>query len=105
MKDIRARLAAFPESEVHWNEFEKDFLEVHPEFLQLLSEKFPDLTKMEQRIAAMIRMDLKSADIARLFSITERAVEFHRLNLRKKLKLKKTEQLTKYLSTIGSSAD
>ena len=55
---------------------------------------------MEQRVAAMIRMDLKSADIARLFSITERAVEFHRLNLRKKLPLKKTEQLTKYLSAI-----
>jgi DNA-binding CsgD family transcriptional regulator len=100
VKDIRARLAAFPENEVHWNEFEKDFLEVHPEFLQSLSEKFPDLTKMERRIAAMIRMDLKSADIARLFSITERAVEFHRLNLRKKLRLKKGEELTKYLSTI-----
>jgi DNA-binding CsgD family transcriptional regulator len=100
VKDIRARLASFTEEEINWQEFEKDFLEVHPEFLQTLSEKFPNLTKMEQRIAAMIRMDLRSADIARLFCITERAVEFHRLNLRKKLKLKKAEQLPKYLSDL-----
>jgi tetratricopeptide (TPR) repeat protein/DNA-binding CsgD family transcriptional regulator len=100
VNDIRARLASFTEEEINWNEFEKDFMELHPEFLQTLSEKFPDLTKMEQRIAAMIRMDLKSADIARLFSITERAVEFHRLNLRKKLKLKKTELLPQYLSNL-----
>ncbi len=100
VKDIRARLASFTEEEINWQEFEKDFKEAHPEFLQTLSEKYPDLTKMEQRIAAMIRMDLKSADIAKLFCITERAVEFHRLNLRKKLQLKKTDQLTKFLSGL-----
>jgi DNA-binding CsgD family transcriptional regulator len=100
VKDIRARLASFTEEEINWQEFEKDFKEAHPEFLQTLSEKYPDLTKMEQRIAAMIRMDLKSADIAKLFSITERAVEFHRLNLRKKLKLKQSEQLPKFLGSL-----
>lgn len=100
IKDIRTRLSSFPESEVNWDEFEKEFREVHPEFLQTLLEKCPELTKMEQRIAAMVRMDLKSVDISRLFSITERAVEFHRLNLRKKLRLKRNEQLPKYLATL-----
>ena len=100
VKDIRARLSSFTEDELNWQEFEKEFREVHPDFLRTLTAKYPDLTQMEQRIAAMLRMELKSFDIARLFCVTERAVEFHRLNLRKKLGLKRGQDLAKFLGEI-----
>lgn len=38
-------------------------------------------------------MDLKSHETASLFCITERGVEFHRVNIRQKLKLRKEEKL------------
>lgn len=100
-KEIRSRLAAFPEPELNWQEFEQEFAEAHPDFLPRLSKRFPDLTQMETRVAAMVQMDLKSSDIAQLFSITERAVEFHRLNLRKKLQLKKGDQLNTVLAQLS----
>ncbi len=100
VKDIRARLSSFTEEELNWQEFEKEFREVHPDFLRTLTAKYPDLTQMEQRIAAMLRMELKSFDIARLFCVTERAVEFHRLNLRKKLGLKRGQDLAKVLRDL-----
>ncbi len=100
MKRIKEKLKALPCQQIDWPKFEGQFNEVHPEFKTKLAQKYPELTQMEQRIAAMVRMDLKSSDIARLFCITERAVEFHRLNLRKKLGLKAGEMLPKFLSAL-----
>ncbi len=100
LKKIKEKLKELPCQQIDWPKFEVQFNEVHPEFRAKLSAKFPELTHMEQRIAAMVRMDLTSSDIARLFCITERAVEFHRLNLRKKLKLKQEENLPKFLSQV-----
>ncbi len=100
LKKIKEKLKDLPCQQIDWPKFEGRFNEVHPEFRAKLTAKFPELTHMEQRIAAMVRMDLTSSDIARLFCITERAVEFHRLNLRKKLKLKQEESLPKFLSQL-----
>ncbi len=100
LKKIKEKLKELPCQQIDWPKFEVQFNEVHPEFREKLTAKFPDLTHMEQRIAAMVRMDLTSSDIARLFCITERAVEFHRLNLRKKLELKKEDSLPKFLTGI-----
>ncbi len=100
MKKIKEKLKELPSVPIDWAKFEAQFNEVHPEFRAKLSQKYPELTQMEQRIAAMVRIDLNSATIARLFCVTERAIEFHRLNLRKKLGLKKEESLPKFLSTI-----
>lgn len=100
LKEIQAMVRALPRQEIDWTKFEAEFAAVHPKFKAKLAQDYPDLTQMEQRIAAMIRMELKSSDIARLFSITERAVEFHRLNLRKKLNLKAGETLPTFLSQL-----
>jgi tetratricopeptide (TPR) repeat protein len=100
LKRIREKLKELPCQQIDWTKFEAQFSQVHPEFRTKLAEKYPELTEMEQRIAAMVRMDLKSTDIARLFCITERAVEFHRLNLRKKLVLRKEANLQKFLAGI-----
>jgi DNA-binding NarL/FixJ family response regulator len=100
LKKIKEKLKELPCKSIDWTKFEAQFNQVHPEFKAKLAEKYPELTQMEQRIAAMVRMDLNSATIARLFCVTERAVEFHRLNLRKKLGLKEGEKLPKFLSML-----
>jgi tetratricopeptide (TPR) repeat protein len=100
LKQIKEKLKQLPCSQIDWTKFESQFNEVHPEFRSTLAGKFPELTEMEQRIAVMVRMDLKSADIAKLFCITERAIEFHRLNMRKKLGLAGSETLPKFLKSI-----
>ena len=44
-------------------------------------------------ICTMLRMNLKSHEIAGIFCISESGVEFHRQNIRRKLKLRKEEKL------------
>lgn len=100
LKQIKEKLKELPCSQIDWAKFESQFNELYPEFRSKLAEKFPELTEMEQRIAVMVRMDLKSVDIAKLFCVTERAVEFHRLNMRKKLHLESGETLPKFLKSI-----
>ncbi len=100
LREIDGMARALPRQQLDWTKFEAAFTAVHPTFTAKLAQAHPGLTQMELRIAAMIRMGLKSSDIAQLFSVTERAVEFHRLNLRKKLRLKAGETLPRFLAKL-----
>lgn len=97
LANIQARLKELPCEQVDWMRFEGQFAAAHPGFKPRLADKFPMLSPMELRVCALLRLDLKSSDIARLFCITERAVEFHRLNLRKKFALRKGDDLREFL--------
>ncbi|MBK9249553.1 MAG: helix-turn-helix transcriptional regulator [Ignavibacteria bacterium] len=66
---------------------------VHGEFINRIKELYPDLTDMEVRISALLRMKLTSANIATLLFISQRTVEVHRLRIRKKLGIGKSDNL------------
>jgi DNA-binding CsgD family transcriptional regulator len=68
-----------------WEIFEKNFAEVHEDFLEKLKEKYPDITAGELKLAAYIRMNLSSKEIAPLLNISIRSVENKRYRLRKKM--------------------
>ncbi|MEE8399591.1 MAG: LuxR C-terminal-related transcriptional regulator [Desulfobacterales bacterium] len=56
-------------------------------FSQTLHSKFLDLTLSEIRVANLIKEGKTTKEIARLLNSTQRAIEFHRQNIRKKLGL------------------
>jgi DNA-binding CsgD family transcriptional regulator len=72
----------------------------HQEFFNKLRRSFPDLTKNEERLCAMLRLNLSSKEIAALSNISVRAVEMGRYRLRKKLKIPFTTSLIDYLKEI-----
>jgi tetratricopeptide (TPR) repeat protein/DNA-binding CsgD family transcriptional regulator len=75
--------------------------EIHKDFMRNLHEKFPDLTIMELKIAALLSMKLTSSNIAAALFLSKRTVESHRLSLRKKCGIGKDdniyEELSKYM--------
>jgi DNA-binding NarL/FixJ family response regulator len=71
-------------SEQDWQVFESNFNKVHEEFLKKLIELYPNLTPSDLKLAAYLRMNLSSKEIAQLFNITNRSVELKRYRLRKK---------------------
>lgn len=83
-----------------WELFEENFYEVHQTFFRRLLEKYPSLTPGDLRLAAYLRMNLSSKEIAPLLFITIRGVENKRYRLRKKLQLPNDENLTEYLITF-----
>jgi DNA-binding CsgD family transcriptional regulator/tetratricopeptide (TPR) repeat protein len=92
-RELRDRIKNLPCEAVDWEKFDMQFKAVHPDFIRNLIERAPDLTPTEIRICTMLRMNLKSHEIAGIFCITEAGVVFHRTNIRKKLKLGKDEKL------------
>jgi PAS domain S-box-containing protein len=75
--------------------------EILSSFSMRLTSKFLQLTPKEITIANLIKQGRQTRDIARLMNTTSRTIEFHRVNLRKKLGLKsKKDNLRSYLLTI-----
>jgi tetratricopeptide (TPR) repeat protein len=95
INELIAKLRELPEA-VNWKEFEEQFRQVHPEFRGKLLKKYPGLTEIELRVAALLRLKLKSPDIARLLSLSDRTIDNHRHRIRKKLGLDGKEDFAKF---------
>ena len=88
------------EDEDNWQKLENNFNIVHNNFLSRLKERYPDLTSSELKLAAYIRMDLITKEVAPLFNLSERGMESARYRLRKKLGLSREESLSKFLQNF-----
>lgn len=80
-----------------WLVFENTFNEIHEEFFINFKKAHPEVTNADLKLAAMLKMDLSSKDIAPLMRISIRGVENKRYRLRKKLSLKPEIKLKDYV--------
>lgn len=87
--------------EQDWEIFETNFTQVHEVFLKKLKADFPDLTPGDLRLAAYLKMNLSSKEIAPLLNISLRGIENKRYRLRKKLQLDNDDNLTSFLMQYG----
>lgn len=101
LNQVREKLKALPCEQIDWSKFETQFVAAHPEFRTLLVEKFPSLTRQELRLCQLLRVGMKSFEAARLLCISERSVESHRFNIRKKLLLTKEQSMTEFLQSLS----
>jgi DNA-binding CsgD family transcriptional regulator len=77
-------------------------LEIESRFIKKLSLQHMGLTPTEMQVAALIRDGKASKDIAGVLHVSEKAVEFHRNNLRRKLSIKnKKENLRSHLLALS----
>lgn len=83
-----------------WEVFETNFDDVHEDFIKRLRKEHPDVTPKELKLAAFLRMNISSKEIATLLNITTRGVEISRYRLRKKFNLDRTQNLTDYILSI-----
>jgi DNA-binding CsgD family transcriptional regulator len=83
-----------------WSIFETNFEQVHEDFLKRVRELHPDISPNELKLAAYLRMNISSKEIATLMNITTRGVEISRYRLRRKFKLDRNKNLTDYILSI-----
>lgn len=84
-------------SEEDWQVFEANFNQLHHQFFTRLKEQFPELTPGDLRLAAYLKMNLSSKEIAPLLNISLRGVENKRYRLRQKMNLDPEVNLTEFL--------
>ncbi|MEZ4884672.1 MAG: hypothetical protein R3E32_08105 [Chitinophagales bacterium] len=84
-------------SEDDWSVFEAHFNQLHGEFFKRLKNDFPELTPGDLRLAAYLKMNLSSKEIAPLLNISLRGVENKRYRLRQKMGLDPSTNLTEMM--------
>lgn len=100
LKKLQDRLKTLPCKSMDWKKFDTQFKAVHPAFIERLTTRHEGLSAGDVRLCSLVRMQMKSEEIARLFCISHRSVETHRFRIRKKLRLDRGEDLAVYLTTI-----
>ncbi|MGL4780707.1 MAG: two-component regulator propeller domain-containing protein [Bacteroidales bacterium] len=79
-----------------WSLFVMQFEASHPTFFRDVKNKYPSLTPSELKLAACLKLNLTTKDIAALLNISVRGVEVSRYRLRKKISLESTENLNEF---------
>ena len=87
-------------NEQDWQVFEDNFNQVHDEFFKKLKSLFPSITPGDLRLAAYLRMNLSSKEIAPLLHLSIRGIENKRYRLRRKLELEGDDNLVEYLMNL-----
>jgi ligand-binding sensor domain-containing protein/DNA-binding CsgD family transcriptional regulator len=82
------------------NFFESNFNDVHEAFFKKMKSEFPELTIPDLKLAAYLKMNLSSKEIAPLFNISIRGLENKRYRLRKKLGLPNDFNLSEYFYNL-----
>jgi DNA-binding CsgD family transcriptional regulator len=83
-----------------WNEFEKIFNNIHSAFFKKLLETCPDLSPTEIKIAALLKLNLSTKEIAAITFKSEAGIKSARFRLRQKLGLPKDESLVPFLMQL-----
>jgi tetratricopeptide (TPR) repeat protein len=84
-----------------WDEFHEAFNNVHNEFYERLLAICPDLSSTEIKIAALLKLNLCTKEIAAISYKSESAVKTARHRLRQKLNLGPEESLISFLMKLS----
>ena len=93
VRDIKNQLKIEGQMENNWEQFTKQFTATNPDFYDVLKRAFPDLSRGDLRLAALLKMNLGTKDIANILGISNDGVKKSRYRLRKKLSLDSNESL------------
>lgn len=83
-----------------WDEFKLYFEEVHTGFFENLIRYQPDLTQLELRHCALLRLNMSISESASLLGISPESVKTARFRLKKKLNLESQQDLTDHVMAM-----
>ncbi|MFK7813874.1 MAG: hypothetical protein AB8B59_15370 [Maribacter sp.] len=87
-------------SDKDWETFKTYFSEVHNDFDQKLKTLYADISEKEIRLAAFLRMNLTTKEIAATLNVLPDSILKSKYRLKKKLGLDKATDLTSFLNTL-----
>lgn len=96
---IKKQVSKVIRSESLYEEFDKKFVEVFPDFYKKMNSNY-NLSKTDMRLIAYIKMNKSNNEIAQISGISLRTVQSQRYRLAKKLKLEKFQDLNSFIFNI-----
>ncbi len=99
--DLTREINNFIDDEQSRDTFEEEFSALFPNYIDLLSREYPELTEQELRICALIRLKISNDNVCRIMRIAKRSIESYRYRIRKKLGLDRGTDLSAFLVGFG----
>ena len=87
-------------SNSNWKEFEARFTAINQSFYDKLKTEYPKLSQTDQKICALVKLNFSSKDMSKLLGISIESVHTSRYRLRKKLNLKRNDNLEEFINKI-----
>ena len=86
-----------------WEKIEEEYLGTHQDFIEIISQRYPQITANNLKLCILIKLGLSNKEIAQLRYITTNSVKVARSRLRKKLGVETDVTLYTFLNTIGNT--
>ncbi len=83
-----------------WSIFQLRFNELHPNYFEKLTGRFPNLKQAEIALASAIEMNLSTLQISSLLNITAASTRKNKYRLKKKMSLHKDDSLAAFLHSL-----
>ncbi len=83
-----------------WEQFKMYFKQSHPEFIDDLLSKYPNLTPSEIKLCTFLRLNLRTREIAAIAFQEPHSIRIARSRLRKKMGLSREENLATHLMKL-----
>lgn len=100
LRKIQTEIRSSITDDQAWKSFEQQFIQTHHSFNSNLLQTFPDLSPAELKVCAMIKLNLSSKDMAAILCVEISTIEIYRHRIRKKMNLKRDQNLISFLATF-----
>lgn len=100
LKELRRDIKRHVNIDRDWEDFKRNFEEVHTDFHRRLKEKHPDLSSNDLKICSLTRLNLNVKETASILGISPESAKTARYRLRKKLDIKPEEELLDYFLAL-----
>lgn len=84
----------------HWQNFKELFDQVHPNFINSLKEKYPELSEAEQRFMTLSKLGLNNKEKAAMLGIGLSGMRNYKYRIIKKLNLSSDTSITEIANSI-----
>ena len=105
LKGILRKIDSAMRMDEDWSAFRQHFESVHPNLIVRLNQAYPDLTKSEFKLIALMRLKMSSKEISSVLGISPDSVKTARYRLRKKLGIESGENLFDFLISFESQTE
>lgn len=83
-----------------WEKFKSEFAKAYPDFLQILRERIEQITPAEERLAALIYLQLNTYQIANTLGNSKDSVQRSKRKLKKRLNLPEPVTVEEYIYNL-----
>lgn len=84
-----------------WEVLRSQFQTLQHDFIMAMSQRYPEISPTELKVCTLLRMNLRTKEIAAILHINAKTVENHRQSVRKKMGLDRDANLIKELLDMG----